>query len=356
MKTSRSTSFKEITQVIFSLLGIIPYLLAIYIMIHIKADLTETILLIAAAALVSHLTGFSLMRRIGSQMQELSDKACAAANAPSKQPIQIDAQAPQELSEMAHHFNTMLAEVDKSNRNYREVTTKLMLYAKDIEDYQKKLGEEIIIRHRLSRYIGQNVVDQLLQAEGDMPLQNRKCMATVLFADIRSFTTISENMEPEEIISMLNEYFDCMVKIIFEHRGVLDKFVGDELMAVFGLVGTPDKAPMDAIHAAREMQNEVQALILERQQQGMPVFEIGIGINTGEVVVGNVGSQNRMDYTVIGDTVNVGARLEQIAKGNQILVGEKTHEQCAQYFHMIEQGGIKVRNRAEPVKCYVVTG
>jgi len=352
----RNPSIRDISEMAFSLIGIIPYLLAVYVMYLIDANITEMVLLIAVAALVSHLTGFSLIRQVSMQIQDLADKTGLAAHAPDMEPVQIDANAPRELAEMARHFNKVLADVEKSNRNYREVTTKLMLYAKDIEEYQKKLADEVLIRHRLSRYTGQNVVNQLLRSEGDMPLQNRKCTATVLFADIRSFTTISEHMEPEEVISMLNEYFDRMVTIIFRHHGILDKFVGDELMAVFGLIGPADKAPIDAMHTAKAMLADVKALMLEREKDGKPVFEIGIGINTGEVVVGNLGSRNRMDYTVIGDTVNVAARLEQIAKGNTIMVSEKMYEQCGQYFRMLEHGEIKVRNRSEPVKCYMVTG
>ena len=155
---------------------------------------------------------------------------------------------------------------------------------------------------------------------------------------------------------MLNEYFDGMVEIIFRHQGVLDKFVGDELMAVFGLLGQAERGPENAIAAAREMQSHLNLLMAERQMLGKPVFGVGIGINSGPVVVGNVGSQNRMDYTVIGDAVNVASRLQQMAEGGTVLIGEATRCRLPPHLHVVERGEVKVRNRVDPVQCYALAG
>ncbi len=350
------TRFRVTTTLIYSLLGIIPYLLTIYLAIQMRITITQTILIIAAIALTSHLIGVSILHKFDRQLRAFCEDAGLAITSVEKNPITIKGNAPCELLDLAVHFNTMLAEVGKSNRNYQEVTTKLMLYARDIEEYQKKIREESLIRQRLSRYVGNDLVDQIISSNEDVLLQNRKQETTVLFADIRSFTTISEHMPPERVIEILNEYFDSMVDIIFEHYGILDKFVGDELMAVFGLVGPDEderKHAEHAVNAAITMQKRIKTLMFDFAEKGFPVFEVGIGINTGETVVGNVGSKNRMDYTVIGDTVNVAARLECLAQGNEIIIGEETRNQC-ECINTTSRGEIKVKNRARAVKCFQV--
>jgi len=202
--------------------------------------------------------------------------------------------------------------------------------------------------------VGEDVVEQMILSRKADPLRNERCEATLLFADIRSFTTISEHMSPEEIISMLNEYFNEMVDIIFKYGGILDKFVGDELMAVFRQGEEASEGPMNAVTAAIVMQKRIRDMMEERNARGKQVFEVGIGINTGQVVMGNVGAKNRLDYTVIGDTVNVAARLEQMAEGQEIIVSEDTYKYCREHIPMREKGEITVKNRALPVKCYEV--
>jgi class 3 adenylate cyclase len=345
-------------EIVYSLLGIIPYLLIVYLAIQMHVNVTQTMLMIAAAALISHLLGFSIMRKFGQQLQIFSEKTGLAVTALRKTPIEIKGSQPRELSDIALHFNAMLAESEKSNRNYQEVTTKLMLYARDIETYQKQLREEALLRQQLSRYVGDALVEQIMRSDQGLLLQNRKQETTILFADIRSFTTLSEHMPPEKVIDILNEYFDNMVDIIFEHHGILDKFVGDELMAVFGLVSPSKEGRHHAVHAVRAataMQDRIGTLMQDFTAKGYPVFEIGIGINTGETVVGNVGSKNRMDYTVIGDTVNVAARLEQMAEGSAIIIGEETRKCCGTTVDATPKGEIRVKNRTKPVRCFQVT-
>ncbi|MDQ6959183.1 MAG: adenylate/guanylate cyclase domain-containing protein [Mariprofundaceae bacterium] len=355
----QETSFGKIAEIIYSLLGIIPYLLIVYLATRMHVNVTQTILMIAAGALISHLLGFSIMRRFGQQLQTFSEKTGLAVTALKKTPIEIKGNQPRELSDIALHFNTMLAEAEKSNRNYQEVTTKLMLYARDIEDYQQQLRKEALLRQQLSRYVGDALVEQIMRSDQGRLLQNRKQETTVLFADIRSFTTLSEHMPPEKVIDILNDYFDNMVDIIFEHHGILDKFVGDELMAVFGLIGPSEEEGHHAVHAVRAataMQDRIKTLMPDFAAKGYPVFDVGIGINTGETVVGNVGSKNRMDYTVIGDTVNVAARLEQMAEGRTIIIGEETRKCCGTTVDTTSKGEIKVKNRAKPVRCFQVIG
>jgi len=351
----REQTIQGIFDIAFSLIGLIPYLLAVYTMISIHAGITQGILLIAAAALCSHLLGLIVLRRSGDELRELSNKARMAITGQKRAPVRIQENAPVELSDLARSFNSILSDMDKSVRKHREVATKMMLYARDIETYQQRLREEALIRARLSRYVGDNIVERIVRTGGDMPLRNEVREATILFTDIRSFTSLSEHMRPEEIIAMLNEYFDAMVDIVFEYHGVLDKFVGDELMAVFGIIDADDQAPENAIRAALAMQDRLRKMMARRKEEDRVVFEIGIGINTGRVVVGNVGSKNRMDYTVIGDAVNIAARFEQMAESGGVIIGEKTKQRSPAGFQFRAREGVRIRNRDQPVKCYDVT-
>lgn len=354
MAMRKTPGFQQIEQFSYSLMGFIPYLLSVYLIVHLEIEVSPTILLIAAGALFAHLMGFMVIRRFGQQLRDVRDKTSKAITAERKLSIELDENAPHELTSIVHHFNTMLVESERSSRNFQEMTTKLMLYTRDIEGYQKKLREEGMSRSRLSRYVGQDLVNKIINSSEDIPLQNKKQNATILFADIRSFTSISERMAPEQVIGMLNEYFDAMVQIIFNHNGILDKFIGDELMATFGVLEEPEQGPLNALNAAIAMQDRITELMTDFMFKEYPTFEIGIGINTGEVVMGNLGSKNRMDYTVIGDAVNVAARLEQMAEGNSIIIGEETYNSCRPYIQMKPRGEIKVKNRAAPVKCFQV--
>jgi len=347
-------SILSIINLAYILLGAFPFALVVYLLAGIDVPVTQDRLLASAFLFLAPLIGFVLLRRNGKKLVELGFKVHRAVTAKSPVTLVIRGGKAKEVAALEQAFNTLMEETEGLRRNFSEMTTRMMLYTKDIESYQERLQEEAVLRARMNRYVPQNVVDQLLKVEGDLPMQHYSQEVTVLFADIRSFTSLSENMAPEDVISMLNEYFDDMVEVIFHHQGILDKFVGDELMAVFGLLGDAEQGPEHAIRAAMGMQERLRMLMAEHRLQGKPVFSVGIGINTGPVVVGNVGSKNRMDYTVIGDTVNVAARLEQMAEGGIILVGETTRQKLPPGMRAVEKGEIKVRNRADPVKCYAV--
>jgi len=349
-----ASSFRSIQQISYSLMGFIPYLLAVYLIIHENIELKPEILLLAAGALIAHLIGLFIVNGFARQLNEVLDKTAKAISSDRKLAIDLDRNAPEELISIVNNFNFLLSESEKSSRNFQEMATKMMLYSAEIEKYQNELKDEALSRQRLSRYVGQDLVNKIINSNEDVPLANKQQVVTALFADIRSFTTLSEHMEPEVLISMLNEYFDAMVKIVFKHDGVLDKFVGDELMAIFGILGRPEDGPVNAMKASIAMQEIMQELMQGFVLKGYPSFQIGVGINTGMVVMGNVGSKNRMDYTVIGDTVNVAARLEQMAEGQTILIGEETFSHCHPHFRMEAKGEVAVRNRSKPVQYYQV--
>jgi adenylate cyclase len=203
--------------------------------------------------------------------------------------------------------------------------------------------------------VPKEVADRLLDGEGDA-LGGTLMEASVLFSDIRSFTTISERLGPRETVTMLNEYFSIMVDKIGENQGILDKFIGDAIMAVFGV---PFEGPRDADNAvvsAIQMMQALHPFNRDRLAAGKELVHIGIGVNTGEVVSGNIGSSKRMDYTVIGDGVNLAARLEGATKpyGTAILVSEFTVAALQDEYQIREVDRLRVKGKTLPVAVFEI--
>jgi class 3 adenylate cyclase len=347
-------SFYGKTRIVLVLLGIVPFLLVIYLAVYEKIRLidTESLLVLSGVVLFSILTGFYPLRRSADQLANLSIETGIIEAGEKNEPIRI--KADQELNDIACHFNSIHKKLQEVNRELKEQSVQLMIYARDISLSNKKTKEEEELRYRLSRYAGDNLVEKLINSKNGVFPENERKEVTILFADIRSFTTIAERMEAEEVVSMLNQFFGAMVDIIFRNNGILDKFIGDELMAVFGLIPSENSASHDAVQAAIEMQYATENLMKARAKQAKETFEIGIGVNTGTAIVGNVGSENRMDYTVVGGSVNVATRLEQIAKGGEIFIGEQTYRQTQDHFHIQKKGKPLIKNKTEPVICYKV--
>lgn len=335
------------------LLSIIPYITVIYLFVHEKIGLTDTILLFSPLILMSILAGFSLLSRSAGNLADLARETGELGAGERKDPIKINAD--KEMNDIASNFNSLLRRAQDVDKEIKEQGVQLMRYARDLSlSYRKAKGEEEL-RTRLSRYVGENLVEKLLNSEGPIFPEHERKRVTIVFADIRSFTTIAERMEAEEVVSMLNQFFGIMVDIVFRNNGVLDKFIGDELMAIFGLLSpNENNGPHDAVKAAVEMQEATEQVMQIREKEQKETFEIGIGINTGSAIVGNVGAENRMDYTVIGNTVNVAARLEQVAKGGQIIIGEQTYLQTQGHFRLQKKGKLRVKNKTEPIICYEV--
>jgi adenylate cyclase len=336
------------------LMALLPYLLVIYLFFHERITPSESVYLFSILALFSIFTGFAMLRRSVDQIHHLTREISRVESGEKKDPIEI--QGDLEFAGIAMHFNSMMKKLDDLNRKNQEQATQLMVYARDLSlSYQRTKHEEEL-RNRISRYVGNNLVEKLIDLKDGVFLETERKHVTVLFADIRSFTAMAERMEAEEVVAMLNEYFSVMVDIIFQNGGLLDKFVGDQLIAVFGLIEAEGSHSENAIRAALEMGAANQKIQKERAKKGEDVFEAGIGINTGLAIIGNIGSENRMDYTVIGDCVNVAARLEQMAKGGEIIIGEQTFLKNTGLFNFESRGEVYVKNKLEPVICYNVLG
>jgi len=352
-KYRNSVSFTGKTRIALVLLGIIPFLLVVYLFVYERINISDMIVLFAALALLSILAGFSLLRTFADSLANLTRTIGGIAAGEMNDPVQI--RGDQELTDIAAHVNSVLMKLNEAQIGIKEQSVQLMLYARDMSQSYKKTKEEIELRGRLSRYVGENLVEKLMQFKDEVFLENERKDVTILFADIRSFTSLAEKMQANEVVSMLSQFFNVMVDIIFKNNGILDKFIGDQLMAVFGLVPSANHHSFDAITSAIAMQDATEELMRERAEQGKETFAVGIGINTGSAIVGNVGSENRMDYTAIGDSVNTAARLQQIAKGGEILIGEETYFQTKGRFPVRERGKITVKNKTEPISCYWVT-
>lgn len=213
----------------------------------------------------------------------------------------------------------------------------------------ERLSKEEVARANYSRFMPEYVVKQILEQPDAFKLGGTVQNVTVLFADIRGFTQMSEREKPQKILSLLNRYFSEMTEIIFEHGGTLDKYIGDGLMALFGAPTATAKDAENAVRAAVTMQRRLVDLNEDLHANGFEKIGIGIGLHTGEAIVGYMGSEKRSEYTAIGDTVNLAARLESNALAGQILLSEATASAASDSFKFISRTSITVRNRTQPV-------
>lgn len=215
------------------------------------------------------------------------------------------------------------------------------------------------IRKMFSSYVSKRIVDELIRDPSKAKLGGDRKEITVLFSDIRGFTSFSEKHQPEEVVSLLNEYLGAMTHIVFEHEGTLDKFIGDAIMALWGApVGQPDHAER-ACRCALAMIEKLKELQTKWAAEGKHVIDIGIGINTGEMVVGNMGAEGKkMDYTVIGDNVNLGARLESLTRqyNSHIIISEFTYAKVKDRVEAKELGSVTVKGKQQPVVVYDLVG
>ncbi len=217
------------------------------------------------------------------------------------------------------------------------------------------INNEKRLKGTLARYMTKAVADQLM-ANAESFLGGQLTMATVLFSDIRNFTAMAERIGPQDTVSMLNDYFTEMVDIIFNHGGILDKYIGDAMLAVFGAPFSTGRDADQATRAAVNMLVSLREFNSRRVETRIPAIHIGVGINSDEVLVGNVGSPKRMDYTVIGDGVNLAARLESATKyyGSSILISEFTLQSLTDTYILREVDLIVVKGKTKPVAIYEV--
>lgn len=220
----------------------------------------------------------------------------------------------------------------------------------------RSLKEKEQIKDAFRRYVSHQVAEEIFKNPSKYleTLKGTRQKVTILFADIRSFTPLAERLPAEEVVLLLNEVLTNMTNVVFKYEGTIDKFLGDGLMAIFG---APIKHENDidlSIHAAVEIQRSIDKMNFERKKLNKELIKVGIGINTGEVVVGNIGAQERLDYTVIGDAVNLASRLQAVAGGGEIIVSEKAFNDASVPYKFSGPLLVKVKGKEKSVKIYRV--
>ena len=248
-----------------------------------------------------------------------------------------------EIGELAFTFNNMLEELQIAYEQIKEYAYQSVLA-------QKK---EERIKNMFQKYVPQDVVNEIVH-NPDQALVGKDAKLTVLFSDIRSFTTISETMTPENVVDSLNRYFTIMVDIIYNRRGVIDKYIGDAIMAIFGAPKEYGDDVQQAVLAGLEMLDNLDNFNKEQKKKNFKEFKIGIGINYGQVTVGNIGTAQKMDYTVIGDAVNLASRLEGLTKEYHVplIISEETVRATKNFFYFREIDRVRVKGKLKPVKIF----
>ena len=250
-------------------------------------------------------------------------------------------------------------EIQKGNLNIKLSAVsadELGILSEGLCDMAQELKEKELIKDTFGRMVDPSVRDHLLRS--DLKLGGELVEATILFSDIRGFTALSESMTPEKIVSLLNRYFERMSACIATERGLINKFIGDAVMAVFGAPIVLENHAHSATRAALAMRHARQELNREFRDEGLPELAAGIGLHSGPVLAGNIGSQSRMEYTVIGDTVNLASRLEGLCKELELdlLISQATQRALQSGFDFERspksQGMMDIKGRADPIQVY----
>jgi class 3 adenylate cyclase len=226
-------------------------------------------------------------------------------NDPEAREIPISDRAPREIKEIVSSRSQMLGTIFKIS--------------------EERLHLVNFIRDAFGRYLSKKVVDEILESPEGQKIGGRRETVTILMSDLRGFTSLSETKDPEEMVLLLNRYLERMSKVILGYDGMIDEFIGDAILAVFGVPEKRNDDPFRAVACALAMQNSLRELNEEIVYEGYPPLEMGIGVNTGSVIVGNIGSEMRMKYGIVGATVNMAARIESNTIGGQVLIGEETY-------------------------------
>ncbi|MEN6437534.1 MAG: adenylate/guanylate cyclase domain-containing protein [Syntrophobacter sp.] len=253
---------------------------------------------------------------------------------------------------LTHYF--FLTNGQWLNHVYPSLNLGLAYAGTTMHRYVKEIREKRRYRETFSLYAPPSVVEEMLANPEKLHLGGEKKELSVLFADIRGFTSISEKFPAEELVPQLNHYLTRMTEVVFQQQGTLDKYIGDAVMAIFGAPLPQEDHPVRACATALNMVKGLRALKEEWRNRKLPVLDVGIGINTGMMMVGNMGSERRFDYTVIGDNVNLASRLEGLTKGYgvRIVIGESVWEKAKDFFVARELDVVQVKGKQKPVRIY----
>lgn len=251
---------------------------------------------------------------------------------------------------------TQIGEGKLEIRSELKTSDEFGILSDKINEMTRGLVERERLKMSFAKYVSQHVLERILKEETHLHLEGERKKVTVLFSDIRQFTQLAEKLPPEEVVTLLNEYFEVMIEVVFSYAGTLDKFIGDGLMAEFGAPLDDSAQEVHAIEAAIEMQRSLHRLCKKWAAEGKPLIEMGVGLHTGVAILGNIGSDRRIEYTAIGDTVNVASRLEQATKilGCSILLSETTYLGAKDKFPFKSLGSLSLPGRKEQISVYTI--
>ena len=223
-----------------------------------------------------------------------------------------------------------------------------------------KISEERLhlvkfIRDTFGRYLSKRVVDEILESPNGQEIGGQRKTVTIMMSDLRGFTSLSETRDPEDMVRLLNRYLERMSKVIMEYDGMIDEFIGDAILTVFGVPEEHDDDPLRAVACALAMQNALMELNNELMSEGYPALEMGIGINTGSVIVGNIGSEIRAKYGIVGASVNIASRIESNTIGGQVLIGEATYRLVKELVTSDPTQTVMMKGLKKPLVIYPVT-
>lgn len=257
---------------------------------------------------------------------------------------------PKELDSRQQELLLNLANIAKDELNLRKTNLLLEKIKKQLEVRNK------LIRKVFSFYMSDEVANTILESPHHQKLGGYENKITILFSDLRNFTPLSESIPGETLVSLLNTYFSKMVPVIEKHRGIVDAFIGDAIMVIFGAPYSSGNDSLRAVACALEMQQVLKKLNQANSKINLPQLEMGVGINTGVAVVGNVGSKNRMQYSAIGSSVNLSSRIQDLSLGGQILIAESTYQEVAKDIDINGHLRVKVKGIQSPITIYDVAG
>ncbi len=240
--------------------------------------------------------------------------------------LEVQSHARDEIGDLARAFNSML----------------------------QGLRERERLRGTLDRYVSGDVAERILSESDDLSLRGETRLVTALFLDVRGFTSLSELLTPQEMVALLNDYFQVMVEAVLRRGGTVNKFIGDAALCLWGAPRAAVKPELSAVRAALEIQANAHALSQQRIARGLPVVEFGIGINSGEALAGNLGAAQRLEYTVIGDAINTAQRLESQAKAGEVLVSQSIYERVAEHVEVVAREPVKLKGKRELVQLWEV--
>jgi class 3 adenylate cyclase len=223
-------------------------------------------------------------------------------------------------------------------------------------DMATSLREKKFIQSNFERYVSKPLSQQILKHRDELKLGGEEKEVTILFSDIRRFTALAEQLPPALVVELLNDYFTRVIAVVMQNEGMVDKLMGDSVMALFGAPISLGNDSLRAVRCAIEMQQAVEVFNRERSARNLPPVEMGIGINTGAVIAGNIGSAERMEYTVIGDSVNIAARLQGLARPGEILISQATYLQVRDRVKATAMETMTLKGKTLTVAVYRLEG